>query len=34
MHKRSVVVDRHVDSVGCRSEHDHVSGGAAAATDA
>jgi hypothetical protein len=33
MHKRSVVVDRHVDSVGRRREHDHVGGGARAAID-
>jgi hypothetical protein len=33
MRKRSVVVDRHVDSVGRRSEHDHDSGRAAEAID-
>jgi len=33
MHTRSIVVDRHVDSVDRRSEHDHIGAGAAAAID-
>jgi|NGEPerStandDraft_6_1074524.scaffolds.fasta_scaffold19530_7 hypothetical protein len=33
MRKHTVVVDRHVDSVGRHGEHDYLSGGAAAAID-